>query len=280
MVNNNLIYTTSALSVKAAFYNKKAMVYIEGEDDIFFWEQFFDPKKYQVQDVGGCKNLKRYYDLINEGIKTFIIAEDSDYKGFIYCGTSPLIIRTYSHSVENMMYCPKNLNHMIQRHCRSKVSCLKFINDYYEDLMEKCHKLLVLDVANYIYGKGVKVLGDSCFRFLDQTRLPFVNQEAVDNYYDSIVGRFTTKEIEEAERRIAADEREERLMIKGHFLTEAIRLLVDRCIKQKSNKNPRIDSNNLYVSLVECIKVCDPECMERKYIHDQIKKAEKILEFK
>lgn len=279
MANNNLVYTTSGLRVKAAFYNKKAMVYIEGEDDIFFWEQFFGTKKYQVQDVGGCKNFERYYDLINDGLKTFIIAEDSDYKGFIYCGTSPLIIRTYSHSVENMMYCPKNLNHMIQRHCRSKVSCLRSINAYYADFMQKCHKLLVLDVANYIFGKGVKVLGDTCFRFLDQTRLPYINQDAVDNYYNSIVGKFTEEEIDEAERRIASDEREERLMIKGHFLTEAIRLFVDGYIKQNSNKNPRIDGDNLYALLVECIKVCEPECMERKFIQDQIKRAEKVLEF-
>lgn len=48
---------------------------------------------------------------------------------------------------------------------------------------------------------------------------------------------------------------------------------------QKSNKNPHIDGDNLYASHVECIKVCEPECMERKYIQDQIKRAEKVLEF-
>ena len=280
MANNYLVYTKSGLRVKAAFYNKKAMVYIEGEDDIIFWEQFFDPKVYKVQDVGGCKNFERYYNLINDGLKTFIIAEDSDYKGFIYCGTSPLIIRTYCHSVENMMYCPKNLNYMIQRHCRSsKVSGLRYINTFYKDFTQKCHKLLVLDVANYIFGKGIKVLGDTCYRFLDQQNLPFIDQNAVDTYYYSIVANFTADELAEAENRIAQDPREERLMIKGHFMTEAIRLLVDGFIRQKSTKNPRISGDVLYASLVECAKICEPACKERKYIEDQISKAEKVLEF-
>lgn len=280
MANNYLVYTPSGLRVKAAFYNKRAMVYIEGEDDILFWEQFFDPKVYEVQDVGGCKNFKHYYDLLNSGAKTFIVAEDCDYKCFIYYGKSPLVVRTYCHSVENMMYCPHNLNYLIQRHCRSsKISFLSKINSFYADFTQKCHKLLVLDVANYLYSKGIKVFDNTCFRFLDQSHMPYIDKKAVDAYYESLVGYFATEEIEEAEKRIAADEREERLMIKGHFLTEAIRLLVDSYVKKNSNKNPRIDGDNLYASLVECIKICEPTCKERLYIQDQIKRAEKVLEF-
>lgn len=280
MANNYLVYSPSGLRVKALFYNKKAMVYIEGEDDIIFWEQFFDPEVYEVQDVGGCNNFEFYYDQIRKGNKSFIIAADADYRGFVYNDVSPLVVRTYSHSVENMMYCPQNLNYMIQRHCRSsKVSGLRYINTFYKDFMQKCHKLLVLDVANYIFGKGIKVLGDTCYRFLDQQNLPFIDQNAVDTYYNSIVGRFTAEEIAEAENRIAQDPREERLMIKGHFMTEAIRLLVDGFIRQKSTKNPRISGDVLYASLVECAKICEPACEERKYIQDQIQRAEKVLEF-
>ena len=51
MAANTLVYSESALRVKAAFYNKKAMVYVEGTDDIIFWEQFFDKNVYKVEDV-------------------------------------------------------------------------------------------------------------------------------------------------------------------------------------------------------------------------------------
>lgn len=280
MANNFLVYTPSGLRVKAAFFNKKAMVYIEGEDDIIFWEQFFDPEVYEVQDVGGCGNFKYYYQLIQGGTKTFIIAGDSDYGCFVCNDISPLVVKTYGHSVENMMYCPHNLNYMIQKHCRnSRLNSLSYINAYYVDFMKKFHKLLVLDVANYVYNRGVKILGDTCYRFLDQANLPYIDQNAVDSYYNSVVKNFTNEEIQDAERRIALDSREERLMIKGHFMTEAIRLLIDGYIRNKSSKNPRISGDVLYASLVECSKICQPICMERKYIQDQISRAEKILEF-
>ena len=279
MANNYLVYSPSGLRVKASFYNKKVMVYVEGEDDILFWQQFFDPQVYEVQDVGGCGNFKYYYQLIHNGEKSFIVAGDSDYNSFVCSELSPLIVMTYSHSVENMMYCPNNLNIMIQRHCRnSKLDSLPYIYFYYADFVHKCHKLLVLEVANIIFDKGIKILDNSCFKFLDQKNLPFVSQKAVDTFYNSIVQNFALDEIAEAERRISIDQREERLMIKGHFLTEAIRLLVDGHIKKMSTKNPHISGDNLYASLVECAKICQPICMERKYIFDQICRAEKVLD--
>lgn len=50
MAANTLVYSESALRVKAAFYNKKAMVYVEGTDDIIFWEQF-SKKKVHIKSV-------------------------------------------------------------------------------------------------------------------------------------------------------------------------------------------------------------------------------------
>jgi hypothetical protein len=41
MNNNTLQYSENALDVKALFYNKKWMAYVEGADDIPFWDNIF-----------------------------------------------------------------------------------------------------------------------------------------------------------------------------------------------------------------------------------------------
>lgn len=48
------------MDVKAQFYNKRAIVYVEGVDDVPFWGEYFDSADYEVQEVGGCENLMQY----------------------------------------------------------------------------------------------------------------------------------------------------------------------------------------------------------------------------
>lgn len=163
MAANTLVYSESALRVKAAFYNKKAMVYVEGTDDIIFWEQFFDKNVYKVEDVGGCGNFKSYIQRLNNGEKSFIIAGDLDYSLYMpsTCNSS-LYITTYSHSIENVMYCPHNINHAVQRLARdSRIDSINEIESFYDRFVSNVDKLLILDVANNIFNKGVKIFGDS-----------------------------------------------------------------------------------------------------------------------
>ena len=38
---NKLVHSNSAISVTHEFYNKKFMVYVEGPDDVPFWDEVF-----------------------------------------------------------------------------------------------------------------------------------------------------------------------------------------------------------------------------------------------
>lgn len=281
MAANTLAYSESALRVKAAFYNKKAMVYVEGTDDIIFWEQFFDKDVYKVEDVGGCGNFKSYIQRLNNGEKSFIIAGDLDYSPYTSSScNSSLYVTTYSHSIENVMYCPHNINHAVQRLARdSRIDSIKEIENFYDRFVSNVDKLLILDVANNIFGKGVRIFGDSCFRFLDQKNLPEIDSNKVTNFYNEIVNCFEEKEIKYVKAFLQSEQRSKRLLIKGHFLTEAIRLWINKRVPAVSPKNPQLNSDALYEALVTCHDICTPICQERKYIIDQIKKAEKIIEF-
>ena len=281
MAANTLPYSESALRVKAAFYNKKAMVYVEGADDIIFWEQFFDKNVYKVEDVGGCGNFKTFIHRLNNGEKSFVVAGDLDYSLYKQplC-TSKLYVTTYSHSIENIMYCPHNINHAVQRLARdSRIDSIADIESFYERFISGVEKLLILDIANNIYDKKIQILGDTCYRFLDQNNLPEIDLSKVDSFYNTNVGVFKEQEILNVEAILRSDQRPKRLLVKGHFLTEAIRLWINKRVPAVSHKNPQLNSDALYEALVTCHDICVPICKERTYIFDQIKEVEKIIEF-
>lgn len=281
MAANTLVYSESALRVKAAFYNKKAMVYVEGTDDIIFWEQFFDKKVYQVEDVGGCGNFKSYIQRLNSGENSFIVAGDLDYSPYMHSSCrSSLYITTYSHSIENIMYCPHNINHAVQRLARnSRIDSIKEIESFYNRFVSNVDKLLILDVANNIYDKGVKIFGNSCCKFLDQKNLPEIDPNKVSDFYNEKVKYFEVKEINHVKAILQAEQRPKRLLIKGHFLSEAIRLWINKRVPAVSPKNPQLNNDALYAELVTCHDICTPICQERKHIFDQIKEAEKEIVF-
>lgn len=281
MATNTLAYSDSALGVKSAFYNKKAMVYVEGTDDIIFWEQFFDKHVYKVEDVGGCGNFKEYIQRLNNGEKSFVVAGDLDYSPYMPSScSSKLFVTTYSHSIENVMYCPHNINHAVQRLARdSRIDSLGEIESFYERFINGVEKLLILDTANNIYSKGIRIFGESCHRFLDQSNLPEINQRLVDDFYNAKVVHFDEQEIRNVERLIQSEQRPKRLLVKGHFLTEAIRLWINKRVPSVSTKNPQLNGDALYEALVTCHDICTPICKERGYILHQIEEVEKVIEF-
>ena len=113
---DNFSFSIKAQNVEAQFYNKKAIVYVEGDDDLLFWRQHFPDSYFEIKKVDGCKNLeKKIYEIENSGLKC-IVACDSDYKSFEEgYKTHPLVVHTLSHSIECMMYCPVNLNECIKK---------------------------------------------------------------------------------------------------------------------------------------------------------------------
>ena len=58
--NRNLFYSSEALKAKSIFYGKKAMVYVEGCEDVNFWDPYFERDYFEIESVNGCQNLVSY----------------------------------------------------------------------------------------------------------------------------------------------------------------------------------------------------------------------------
>lgn len=108
--------SVKAQNVQAQFYGKKAVVYVEGGDDVIFWSSYFDVNQCELIQVNGSNNINKKIDsILHEGLLC-IVACDSDYS--YYDGNHiehPLIVRTLSHSIECIMYCPININECIKK---------------------------------------------------------------------------------------------------------------------------------------------------------------------
>ncbi|MDM9086694.1 DUF4435 domain-containing protein [Klebsiella pneumoniae] len=64
----NFSWSNEAENVISLFYDADIMVYVEGEDDIAFWEIIFKKNgrfNVEVQDVGGCEALQPYIEKNN-----------------------------------------------------------------------------------------------------------------------------------------------------------------------------------------------------------------------
>ncbi len=64
-----LEYSVGAKNVLTRFYRVDKMLYVEGDDDVPFWEFMFEKFadfNVEVQEVGGKEELRKYVKLIDK----------------------------------------------------------------------------------------------------------------------------------------------------------------------------------------------------------------------
>lgn len=280
-----LNYSTDALNVKALFYNKSFIVYVEGKDDINFWDNFFsvsNESKYRIEEsLGGKTGLINYMDKIVKEDAQIIVACDSDYETIVKPNEKYIherIIRTYGYSIENSMYCPHNINELIKRFGRTRKNYTPKILDWYNDFFEKSKILLIYDLANHISTKNIKIFGNNCFRFLTSDKSTKISETKVNNFIHSISDKFTEKEIITSRTLISKSSKELRFLFKGHFLTNAVLNFIKETIKKETSINVSINLISLYSLTVSCIGKCNNKCEDIKLTKERVKNAIESLE--
>ena len=281
---NNLSYSIEALRVKSLFYGKKAMVYVEGPDDVAFWDCFFDRSIFAIQNVGGCSNLTPFIDKLEHGELSFIVACDSDYRSFTgESFSSPLIVSTYGHSIENMMYCPFNINEFVKKLSRSADDSIDIINKWYSQFSESCKPLLFREIVNLTYKPSedkIKVLGINCAKFCKSNPCYELDDSKIEKYCSDNDEAFPHEEIERVKEAVTKDGREVRQLIRGHFYTFAVMRLISSLSAMHSATSKKINLSDdiLYSSTVHCDRCCHEDCIDKKYINMQIELAIQTLE--
>ena len=271
-----LEYSNEALESKAFFYNKKITVYVEGKDDPLFWSSLFslaDLETY-VESVGGKNELEKYKrKIIDEGAE-FYLAMDNDNSEFI--GNhyeNDFIIKTYGYSIENTMYQSiLPIEKMISNICRKKLDLSKEFNEWIDKFSMEVYELIVYDIANNKYQKGVSIFGDNCYRFLKNQNSHEICSAKTGQFIDKIKHHFTKEELLSVREQIEKSEKELWFLIKGHFISNALLNLIKNIIRKEIGTSKTITPDFLYSITMDCFE----NWQKRIDIFTVVKRIEKI----
>ncbi len=251
-----LEYSNEALEVKGLFYNKKITVYVEGKDDPLFWENLFTLAEIEahIECVGGRNELEKYKEkILNEGAE-FYVATDNDNSEFIDDFIEhEHIIRTYGYSIENSMY--KNhipIEKTISNICRKKLDFSQEFNNWVTDFSQKVYDLIVYDIANNKFKKGISIFGDNCYKFLRNQKSHEICNVKTNQFIEDVKDNFTDEEINEVKELINQSDKDLWFLIKGHFITHALLNLIKNTIKREVGSSKSMTPDFIYSITVDC----------------------------
>lgn len=280
---SSISYSSGALSVIKRFYRARAVIYVEGDDDIHFWTAVLKKAKIdscKMIKAGGIEEINNKIDLIiMEGAK-IIVACDLDHSPFIENSKKhPQIIRTYGYSIENTMYCPYVLNHIVKKIARSDNDMKNEILRWYDSFCKDSNKLLVYDIANKKYPKGKKIFGDNCCRYLARSNSPDLSQSKINSFMYTMKDLFNKDELAEVQRLIKEDKRARRYLIKGHFLTHGVINQIKRMAKDmKHVREPQISLDMLYTLSVDGCFSCEvDDCVDFNQLSHSLQTAVSLV---
>lgn len=252
---SNLLYSDDAENVLDLFYRVNTLVYVEGPDDIPFWEQMFEKFtniKVEIHDVGGCEALEPYIEKINSGILNAIVACDSDLTFFSEGNVEHRnIIRTFGYSIENTFIYDKSLFKALKT--IGKVSADKIPVEVVESWLSGFHlsikKLVKLDIFNYKEKLGESVMVDNAARFMVSEKSSDICKNKIDAYTNDILPKLSNYDESSIDTEIASRGLELRYLVRGHFLFSAIARYI-LCFTKSLGIKTSVSNQSLYPILM------------------------------
>lgn len=287
MAQNNFSLSKERIEVLHLFRNKDVTVFVEGDDDVVYWDTFFkmiNINAYIEPTHGKEKLMELSKRVIAENLK-IILCKDRDYSFIIGCNlTNPNIVYTEGYSIENHLFCEKKISALIKKYSRSTINYTTELKQHYSRFERIIFDLLVYDIANEKYSKSIKVLGDNCNRFLKKNSSIELSIDKIENYINSIKEHFCDEELESI--KFSINEEHVFQIIRGHFLTNFIINLVKHFIKieknlKKRSKNiktnntkvPSINPDNIFVETVDTCNLCRSKCQNCNSITSNLQQA-------
>jgi len=251
---DDLIYSIEAQNVLNLFYSADYMVYVEGKDDIPFWEHLFSrfyKKKVEVQDVGCSTALIEYMENIISNKLDAIVACDSDFNAFNTRYKHNKIIRTYGYSIENSLICKQTVIKVIKSLAKipTRKIPLDVINTWFEHFDNSTKKLILFDMYNHFKELGVCVTGDNCTKFLKSNKSAELCLNKINAHIEKIGFDIDDEFITSIQTTLAENDRAIHHYIRGHFLFSAIAKLVSIIVRTYENK-ASISNDALFSALI------------------------------
>jgi hypothetical protein len=248
-----LEYSIDALNAKSAFYRAKAMVYVEGDDDVLFWHEVLSHTSsltLEIESVGGTPELEKYVARVSAGELDAIVARDSDLRPLTgSLELSPRMLYTLGHSIENSIYTLDAIHHLAKSWCKSYKVAIEDCRVWLLDLAEAYSSLLQLDLANQIAGAGTPTIGDNCSRFMASQASCKPSKAKVVAYKLEVEKRLPPEALLSAAGTVGADPERVLLFLRGHFLASAVMKFLVSTAKSYG-KRAAISVESLYAAAI------------------------------
>ncbi|MGB3402365.1 MAG: DUF4435 domain-containing protein [Microcoleaceae cyanobacterium] len=255
----NLSYSIDAKNVRNEFFRVEKMLYVEGDDDIPFWEFIFkklNNNSVRVEKVGGKPQLKKYVEEVVSGQGDYLIALDSDFDKLTPQEEHPNIIYTFGYSIENTIITDLVLNEVLCTLC--KLPC----RDIPESLsrewllgLERTAKPLVLHaIVNHEDQSGCSIIPDNSDRFMKSKKSCELCEQKIKNYLDPLSIEISDERWTKIEAILNSTRLKILDLLRGHFLMSAtLRWMKTETEKRKKN-SVSISEEMLYSSLLLAFK--------------------------
>lgn len=251
---SSLEYSNAAKNILNRFYSVEVMLYVEGDDDIPFWEYMFSKfsqHHVKVQQVGGKKNLEKYADDVFSNRVKALIAMDSDLSIFEDEIAHPNIIKTYGYSIENTLIFEETIQGVIRT--IGRLSRKSITIDECREWLDKVNvailPLLIGAIKNEQDSSGVSVYGDNACKFLKGQKTPELCSNKISNHLERIGFDILDDKAREIEADILSKIDRPIYLLNGHFLFSALLSFVSNTIRKIRSK-VSISNESLFGSLL------------------------------
>ncbi|ENM3764542.1 DUF4435 domain-containing protein, partial [Vibrio cholerae] len=224
---DDFYHSQDANNILHLFYRADVMVYVEGEDDVPFWEIVFShlaDYKVEIQDVGGSNELEKYIAKLDSGEINGIVACDSDFEVIKGYPSKSNVIRTYGYSIENTIISQSTILKIIKSIGKipTKNTPVQESEEWLKKFNSTMQKLVIHDIYNELKGLGVSIVGDNCSRFLKSQKSYELCQEKIEDFIRSVGFLIEESDLQKIDTMMNEISRDYSDFIRGHFLFSAV----------------------------------------------------------
>lgn len=179
-------WSANALNVLNQFHEVEFIVFVEGQDDVPFWDiiiSYFTTKKFNVKPAGEKSTLKKY---LHERTldSNYLIAMDSDYDQLNGDLNNQEVMLTYGYSIENTLITPSVIQDLIATHSRIQKSNVEIdsVKKWIDDFEVVIEALLAADILNREQKiTDRQIIPDNASRFYEGNAL-FPQADKINTY--------------------------------------------------------------------------------------------------
>ncbi|WP_025733162.1 DUF4435 domain-containing protein [Carnimonas nigrificans] len=246
-------YSIDASNVLNKFYRKDKIVYVEGDDDVIFWEIIFSKiaeLSIKCIPLGGKEEIaKKINKSIGEDVE-YLIAKDSDYD-YIQGGREfPFLLRTYGYSIENSMITREAIFKILKYMSKSlsKSVLIEKCDEWMKELDECLEIITIYDILCRQTCKSVSITPSACNIFLESKQSYRICSDKIEKYIESKCIKFTSEEIDNCKYNIKDQGLFFYDIVRGHFLfSMALRFIT--IMSKRSNKSGNMSNDSFFANL-------------------------------